>query len=173
MQVWSAPNYCYRCGNVASILSFNENMVRGTTYLDFYICAQKLDCLIFLIFISGPFREPLFFPLNSGYWYNSMCVTNWNDFRTQLLTSSNSDLVMCPDCFSWLSLVLGERSEVFHGDRGEQPDARTKNRSTLFSLSEFVWFEEAVYHSVLTTTMTASEWDEEIFAWRNECPAVG
>lgn len=32
--VWSAPNYCYRCGNMASILTIEENGARHFTVYD-------------------------------------------------------------------------------------------------------------------------------------------
>ena len=38
--VWSAPNYCYRCGNIASVMEFDEHLNRGFKKFD---CAPTED----------------------------------------------------------------------------------------------------------------------------------
>ncbi len=47
--VWSAPNYCYRCGNVASIMNIDDRM--------------QIDDNSFKIFTAVPDQER-FFPAN-------------------------------------------------------------------------------------------------------------
>ena len=48
LTVWSAPNYCYRCGNVASIPEFNVDM--NLTIKDFEAAPAEED--------GAPFRIP-------------------------------------------------------------------------------------------------------------------
>ena len=40
--VWSAPNYCYRCGNVASIMEVDENL-RYEFKVDAAVVCDVLD----------------------------------------------------------------------------------------------------------------------------------
>lgn len=40
--VWSAPNYCYRCGNVASIMEVDENL-RYEFKVDVVVVCDVLD----------------------------------------------------------------------------------------------------------------------------------
>ena len=49
--VWSAPNYCYRCGNVAAILSLDDDLNRHFTVFSASPAQEGK---------SGPARE--FFP---------------------------------------------------------------------------------------------------------------
>jgi len=79
LQVWSAPNYCYRCGNVASILSFNENMV---SHLKPFVLSKSISAILipvtsFEFVVSWCFSFPLIDCIKYCLFYNDSIVMRW------------------------------------------------------------------------------------------------
>lgn len=99
--VWSAPNYCYRCGNSASIMEVKED---GTTNFKVYMAAEENDrdpkneaarrvscglAMAVPILSSNVFRSMFRVCLNTLCSLYRGAFVEWREAGLYLLTSSN------------------------------------------------------------------------------------